>query len=58
MSDEIVISHESGAMTRVGVYVSEEDGAVVVEVDTDANFVEETEIRIYVNDGPAWEGRV
>jgi hypothetical protein len=56
--DEIILTQESGAITKVQVYVSSIDGTVVVEVDTDANFDGETAVRINVNDNLAWEGKV
>lgn len=53
MSDEIIISQENGAITKVSVYVSENDGTIVVEIDTDANFDGQTDVRVHINDGPA-----
>lgn len=58
MSDEIVLSHESGATTKVTVLNEPYAGrdTVIVEVDTDAGH--ETPVRVYVNDVIAYEGRV
>jgi len=54
---EDAITQENGAITKIVAYVAERDGAVVVEIDTDANF-DSTAIRVHVNDDIAWEGTV
>jgi hypothetical protein len=58
-SDLVSITQENGAITHVQIYVSETDGAVVIEIDTDLNHEEETDVRIFMNDSldPVWEGR-
>lgn len=58
MSDEIVLSHPSGATTKVSVsnepYAGED--TVIVEIDTEAGA--ETPVRVYVNDEVAYKGEV
>jgi hypothetical protein len=56
-SERVSLTQENGAITHVQAYVSELDGAVVIEIDTDANY-EETHVRVFVNDGFAWEEKV
>lgn len=51
----MVIVQANGAATNVLAYVSDIDGAVVVEIDTDTRFDGNTQVRVYVNDSVAWE---
>lgn len=52
MSDEIILSHPNGAMTKITVEERndglQQAGEVVVEIETDGNF-DDTKIQVWID---------